>query len=198
MNPASMASTSIGASAGSSILGVFGNLAKGKAESSMYQYQAGVAQFNQKIAEQNRDYAYAAGEQEANRYGMKARQQIGQTRATQGASNLDVNSGSAAAVQDSEHDVAKMDMGTIRNNAARTAYGYSVEAAKYSADTGMYSAAASNSSKAGLLNAFGSILGGVSSVSSKWLQASQSGAIGSKSIYGSSYDSSGSILGSLY
>ena len=178
MDPATIAATSMGASAGGGILGVFGNLAKGKAESSMYQYQAGVAQFNQKIAEQNRDYAFAQGELEAGRYGLKARQEAGAIKAGQAASGISVNSGSAVDVQNSQHDLALMDMGTIRNNAARTAYGYSVEATKYAADAGMYEAAASNAKKASYINAFGSLLSSTSSVSTKWLQAKDSGVFG--------------------
>ncbi len=178
MDPATLAVTSMAASGGGSLLSAFGNLAQGKAQSQMYQYQAGVAQFNQKIAKQNEDYALAVWEQEAGRYGMKARQQIGTTRAIKGASNLDVNSGSAAETVASERTVAGMDMATIRQNAARTAYGYKVEGVKYGAEAGMYQSAASNVSKASKLAAFGSLLSGVTSVSSKWLQASQSGIFG--------------------
>ncbi len=61
MGPEALALTAIGGSSASGSLGFFGNLAKGKAQSQMYQYQAGMAQFNQKIAEQNRDWAYATG-----------------------------------------------------------------------------------------------------------------------------------------
>ena len=178
MGPEVMALTSIGSSAGGGVLGFMGNLAKGKAESSMYQYQAGVAQFNQKIAEQNRDQAYATGELEAGRYGMKARQTIGGIRSAKAASGLDITSGSASQVADSAHDVAGMDMSTIRSNAARVAYGHTIEGIKYGAEAGMYSAAASNAKKASMINAFGSLLSGATSVSSKWTQARDAGIMG--------------------
>ena len=81
-----------------------------------------------------------------------------------------------------------MDLGTIRNNAARVAYGYSVEAASQGNQATLYKAASSNASKAGKLNMMASLISGASSVSSKWLQLDQAGVFG-KSTEGSYYTS---------
>ena len=177
-DPATLGAASLGTSAGGSLLSAFGAISKGQSESQMYSYQAQVAQLNSKIAEQNRDYALASGEQEAGRYGMKARQEAGSIRAQQGASGIAVNSGSAVDVQESQAQIAKMDLGTIRNNAARVAYGYSVEAASQTNQATLYGMAASNASKAGNISSLASLLSGASSVSSKWLQMDQSGVFG--------------------
>ena len=90
-----------------------------------------VARFIQQIALQNADYARDQGEGQAQKYGMGARQQAGQIRAGQGASGLDVNSGSAKSVADSQHIVSRMDMDTIRANAAKIAYNYDVQAMQF-------------------------------------------------------------------
>lgn len=181
MDPATLAMISMAGSAASGTLGAVGALGKGSAQKSMYEYQAGVSEFNRKISLQNRDYAMATGEAEAGRYGLKAAANAGSIRAKQGASGVVVNTGSAADVQESAHKLALMDMATIRSNAARVAYGHTVEAAKYEAEGGMYRAAGANAKKAGMLEAMGSLISGATSVSSKWMQASQSGILGKQS-----------------
>lgn len=167
------------------ILGAFGAQEQGEAQSKMYQYQAGVARINQKIAEQNADYARAAGEVEAQKSGMETRARVGQIRAAQGASNLDVNTGSAAAVRASQQAVGQEDEAIIRANAARKAYGYEVEATQDKAQVGLDTMAASQSKTAGDIGAMASILGEASSVSSKWMQYKSTfgGGGGSSSIF---------------
>jgi hypothetical protein len=174
-----MSGISAGLGLGSSVLGgIMGSSsAKASAESQkkMGMYQAGVAMLNAKIAQQNADYASVEGEQSTMRYGMGARQQAGQIVAAQSASGLDVRSGSNKDVQDSQHLVSNMDMDQIRRNAAKTAYDYKVEAGKYTADALAAFSGAQDATKAGKINAATSLIGGASSVASKWLQGSQLG-----------------------
>jgi hypothetical protein len=168
-----------GAGIGTSILGgLFGaNSATASAESSkkMGMYQAGVALLNAKIAQQNADYASVEGEQSAMRYGMEAQQRAGQIVAAQSASGLDVRSGTNRLVQESQHLVSTMDMDQIRRNAAKTAYDYKVAAGKYTADALAAFSGAQDASKAGSIGAATSLIGGASSVASKWLQGKQLG-----------------------
>jgi len=177
-SPASLAIVGIGSSAAGGIFGAIGAKKTAAAQADMYRYQAGAAQFNKKIAEQNRDYALASGELEAGRYGLKAQQTAGSIKARQAASGISVNTGSAVDVQESAHSIAKTDMGTIRNNAARVAYGYSVEAMQQDLQSGLYMKAASNAKAAGNINAMSSLISGASSVASKWGQASSAGIFG--------------------
>ena len=72
---------SIGIAAVGSLMSAGGSIMKGMAGSQMYGYQAGIAQLNQKIALQNRDYAYAKGESDAQDYGRQARHRMGAIRA---------------------------------------------------------------------------------------------------------------------
>lgn len=178
-DPVSLSMVGMAASGGGSILSAFGAQQSGQAQSQMYQYQAGIAQLNSKIALQNRDYALGVGEQEAQKYGMGAAQRQGTIRAGAGASGIDVGSGSKADVQSSQQLVTGIDMATIRNNAARKAYGYTVEATQDTAQAGLYNKAASDASSAGNIKALGSLLSGSASVSDKWLQGSSSGLFGS-------------------
>jgi hypothetical protein len=68
------------------------------------------------------------GDIEAARENLKTQQTIGALRAQQGASGVDVASGSSAAVRAGVAGVGAIDELTIRNNAARQAWGYTTQA----------------------------------------------------------------------
>lgn len=165
-----MAGPMIAAGAAGTVLSAVGAAQSGAAQAQMYQYQAGIAQYRSAIDLQNRDYTLAAGETEAAQYGLKARNVAGKILATQGASGIDVGSGSSVAVRQGQQLVTDLDMATIRNNTARKAYGYEVEATTDTAQAQLYSASAENVSKATPLNVASTLLTGSSSVASKWLQ----------------------------
>ena len=150
----------------------------GMSQSAMYNYQAGVAQMNAEIAKRNAAYETALGEVQAQQQGMKTRATISQTRAIQGASGLDVNTGSGASVRESEFQLGGYDQQVIRAGAARRAYGFEVEASQDKAQAGAYRSAASNSEVSGMLGAFTSILGAGSSFGSKWMQGKALGLWG--------------------
>jgi len=180
-DPVTLTAVSMGMSAGGGILNAFGANQKGKSAQAMYNYQAGVADFRRKIALQNRDYSLQVGEDTAERYGIKAAATKATTKAVAGASGIDVGSGSKAEVAKSEQKVANMDMATIRNNAARRAYGYEVEATGEAAQAGAYRAAGVNARRASQFDVASSLLSGASSVASKWYQASSAGIFGGRS-----------------
>src|ERR1035437_8859867 len=139
--PAMLAGVGMVGSAVSGLISGAGSLAKGAAGQAMYSYQAGVAQLNSKIALANRDYTYATGEEDAKRYGMGARQRMGAIRAGEGASGIDIGSGSKAAVQTGQQTVTNIDEATMRNNTARKAFGYQVEATQDTAQSQVYTMA---------------------------------------------------------
>ncbi len=173
-DPVSLAAVGIGASAAGGATGVFGSLFKGKAESNMYNYQAGVAQVNATVAKQDSEYARAAGEVEAKNAGIKTAAEVGSTRAGMAAGNVDINSGSGARVVASETEVGQQNQATIRANAAKRAYGFDVKAAEDTAQAGAYDAAASNATTAGDISAISTAIGTAGSVASKWSQYGQS------------------------
>jgi hypothetical protein len=152
------------------LISAFGALSGGQAQSKQLQYQAGIANLNKQIALQNADYALQEGETQSQQYGMSARAKMGAIRAGIGASGIDIGSGSKAQVQDSAQIVAGIDMAQIRNNAARKAYGFDVEATQDAAQAGLYSSAAADASTAGGIKALGSLVSGTASVADKWYQ----------------------------
>jgi hypothetical protein len=165
----------IGASLAGGILGAAGAQKEGTAQQQMYNYKAQVAKINADIDRQNAAWARTKGEGEALRYGMKAAQQRGAIRAAQGASGIDVNSGSAKEVQRSQEAIKDMDLGTIRTNAAKVAYDYETKAVMDENQAGLDTMAGQNAKEAGQIKAMSSIIGSVGTVSSKWQQGAQTG-----------------------
>lgn len=163
------------ASVAGGVVSAIGSKQAGDSKAAMYNYQAGVAQLNTQIAKQNADYAINAGEVEAQQSGMKTRAIVGTTLAQQGASGLAVGTGANAKVVQSEKEVGEEDVGIIRSNAAKRAYGYEVEATQATAQGGLDTMAASDAKSAGDINAISSLLGTAGSVSSKWIQGNKVG-----------------------
>jgi len=177
-------------------------------QSNINQYQAAVADMNKKIAEQNADYELDVGEITGEQIGMKYRHDLGTAKAAQGASGIDVNSGSSVEVRESMVEMGQWDQALNKASAARRAYGYTVEAANASAQADVYrytatmnTAQAANAmtaagitekalplqqqamslaGTAGNINAFGSLVNTAGSVASKWTSGNMSGLFGSK------------------
>lgn len=141
----------------------------------MYSYQSGLAAQNAKIQQQNATYAQMSGEQQASNAGLKARNIEGQILASQGASGLNVNSGTMTKVQEGQRLTDQTNMTTIRSNAAKQAYDYEVSAANSTAQSQAYGSAATMAGITGALNVGSSLLGGGSKVASQWSQGQQSG-----------------------
>jgi hypothetical protein len=158
-----MAATGVGA-----LTKAVGSEYSGAAESNMYQYQAGVATVNAQIAKQDANYTISAGDVQAQEGGMQEEANIGATRAASGASNI--AGGSQNRVVSSEIEVGQQTQGIIRADAAKRAYGYEVGAAGDTATASALGVAAETSKTTGGFGAASSILGGVASVSDKWLQ----------------------------
>ena len=168
----------LGGTAAGGLLSAFGSLMQGSSNKNMYDYQAGVARLNQQIANQNAEFAIQTGEQDATKFGLKAGERMGQIKTTQAASGLDVRSGSAVQVRQSQATLDQMDLDTIRSNAAKTAYNYKVQGTMAGAQAELYSQAGKNSVVAGGIGAASSILGSAASVSSEWLQGQRVGLWG--------------------
>jgi len=117
--------------------------------------------FQSAMAEQNAAYKEEAAQDAEKRGGVEAdryRRQVGQLIGTQrsgfAANGIDVNSGTAAEIQDDTAAFGEFDALTIANNAAREAWGYRV-----GADNDRMNARMAQSNAKGA--AAGSILGGV-------------------------------------
>lgn len=169
-DPITLATIAIVGSAAASTVGAAGAAYTGFASYQSYKYQSGVAEVNQRIAKQNAEFSRAVGESKAETSGMKTRQIVGETIAKQGSSGFRAGESSGGDVVTSEKMLGEAEQDTIRSNAARAAYGHEVEAVNFGAQSELYKNAATSSAISGGINATSSLLGGASSVSSKWLQ----------------------------
>ncbi len=164
---------------GANALGAFQQAAGAQytaaAQAAQATYQAGVAKVNAALAAQDQAYTEAAGGVATQQVGMAGRAQLGQTRAVFGAGGIAPGTGSAAAVQSSEVALGQQQQAITSANYAKQAYGYQVAGAQDVAQAGAYTSAASTAITAGGIQATSSILGGVGSVSTKWMQATQTG-----------------------
>lgn len=115
-----------GANAG---IGFAQGQANAQAASLRGRFQNDVAERNAQLAEMQREDALNRGSLEEDRARGETAQAIASGRASAAAQGIDVNSGSAVAVRASQQLVGDIDATTIRNNAAREAWGYDVEAA---------------------------------------------------------------------
>lgn len=172
---AAMGAVGMGATLAGGITSAIGAEKTGEAQQAAFNYQAGVARINSQIDLQNADYARQQGENEATQFGMKAGQQGAAIKAGQAASGLDVNSGSAVAVQGSQRTITSMDLSRIRSNAAKTAYDFDVRSTMDLDQATLDVMGGQNAKIAGDINATSSILGSVGSVASKWNQGTTSG-----------------------
>jgi hypothetical protein len=133
---------------------------------------------NAEINQRNAQNVLETGDQELLSLGRRQAQQMGQIKAAQAASGLDMNSGTAVAVRESQEMLNREDQQRLASQIARKSYAYRVAAASDLAQAALYDSAAINARKEGKLGALTSLISGATSVSSKWLQASQYGVYG--------------------
>lgn len=150
----------IGATAASTAATAYGQVRAGRASSQAADYNAQIAQNNTQIAKQNATWAGQEGVQQASISEQKTRAGIGAITANQGASGVDIHSGSSAAVRASAKEVGALDAMTIRSNAARRAYGYETQGTSDTAQAQLDRFTAKNDTTAGNIGATSTVLGG--------------------------------------
>jgi hypothetical protein len=167
--------------AGSAIGGITGaigasNTASATADAAKYQAQ--VARNNQITAQNNASYAAQAGAVAAQRNDMKNKQILGGIEAAQGASGIDIGSGTSEDVRKSAQQIGRLDTQTIMQNAMLQERSYEAQASNYGAQAGLDTMTAKNASSAGTLGVFSSLLGGASSFADKWMRYQNVGVKG--------------------
>jgi hypothetical protein len=115
--------------------------------------ESAINKANVRMADQQAEDAQRRGGIEEERQLAKMRQIRAQQAAILGASNVDVTTGTPALVLDQTTTMGSQDAITIRSNAAREAFGYSMESANYSAR-------ADNARVAGTYNGLSTLLAG--------------------------------------
>lgn len=115
--------------AGSAISSYLGSRNAAKGVEAQGKYEQSILEQNAKFAEQNAaDVVEQAGVDEL-RHKAAIKGLIGTQRTVAGAADIDINSGSIKDIQNETDLIGEIDALTIRNNAARQAWGYKVEAA---------------------------------------------------------------------
>jgi hypothetical protein len=149
-----------------------GTIESGQATSNAATYQAQVAQNNAIIAEQNANYASEAGLASAVATSMKGAAASGKVKATQAASGIDVNTGSAVNVQASERETNVLSSETVLKNAELQACGYRAKATSEEAQAGLEKEDAEQATVGADIGATGNLLSSASSIGLKWLLGS--------------------------
>lgn len=175
---AAAAYAALAAAAAGAATAAYGAHEQGVANANMGAYQAAVARNNETIAKGYAEAEIVKGQRLEEQKRRDTQSQISAIRAAEGASGLDVNSGSPLSLQSDTAMVGELDAQTIRNNAQRSAYGYQTEGLNYAARASMNDMESANAARAGNLGAWSSIIGGASSVSGKWSSFKTAGNFG--------------------
>ncbi len=159
-----------------------GRVAQDQSMAAQAAYQSAVARNNAIIATRNAEHVGMVGYQRAEIQSMKTAQTVGEQRATFAAHGVDANSGSPLDVRASTTELGKLDIMTIINDASNKAAGYRAQATNFESDAELgllkqsgYLTAAKYDEKGGEYAVAGSLIGGASSFSDKWLGYSQKG-----------------------
>lgn len=143
----------------------------GEAEKAASDSMADLADYNASVATLQSQDAIARGAEQESKYRSQVRGIIGQQRAGIAANNIDVAFGSAVDTQADAAFLGELDDLTIRNNAAREAWGYTVQAtdlqtrAAIARKTGVYQEAAGRQAATAANYAVaGTLIGGTTSL----------------------------------
>lgn len=147
-----------------------GDVEGGIAQGNAAHYQAQVAKNNATIENQNAEYAAEAGGAQGQMVGQRAAATGGRIKAGQAANGINVNTGSAEAVQEGARQAGQLDVLTTENNALLEAYGYKTQSKNFEAQAGLDEAEADQAPIAGDLAAGGSLLSNASSLGYRWSQ----------------------------
>lgn len=153
------------AGAGISALGA---IQQGKASAASANYNAEVQANNAALAKQNSSFASQEGTANAETQQLKTRAELGSIQANQGASGVNVGSGSSLDVRSSAAETGELNALSIRSNAARQAYGYQTEAVGATAQSQLDKAQAGFDTTAGEINAGSTLLGGLGNASTNY------------------------------
>ncbi len=140
------------------VASAYGQIAQSKAAASAAKFNATVSEENAQIATQKAAWAGEEGDQAASKSEMGTAAAAGHIKASQGASGVEVGTGSFADVDKSVKEIGMLDALTIRSNAARQAYGYQTEAYSDKAQTELDQFSAKNDAIAGKIGAASTLL----------------------------------------
>jgi hypothetical protein len=157
MDPATLAIAATVMSAG--IQGM-GAIQQSQASAASAGYNAQVASQNAQLQERNAQFASEQGNQDVGAAGAQTKAKIAATLANQGASGIDVNTGSNVDVRESEAKLGMLNALTVRSNAVKQAYGYQVQSASDTGQAQLDKSQQRSDTTGGYLSAGADVLGG--------------------------------------
>ena len=137
-----MCSITLAVMAAGAATSAYGAYSSSQAAKAQAEYQADVAQANATMAGYQREDALRRGEEDAQQAARQAERMRGTQAARLASNGLDITSGSSLSILEDTAFFGAQDAQTIRNNAAREAWGYSVQADNALASSQMYTSAA--------------------------------------------------------
>lgn len=168
---------SVGSQVAGTAISASGSYYGAKSQKGNLESQAKMAEINARIAEMGAQSALEQGKHQVASLTMQAGQLKGKQRTTMAANGIDLGVGNAAEVQASTELMKTVDMGTLKMNALRTAFGYRTQGMNAKNEAAMARANSSSVSPGGA--AFSTLLGGASQVASSWYGMSQAGVFDS-------------------
>lgn len=153
--------------------GFAGGVIEGGAAQAQGEFQKQQYDFNASLADRQAAGAIARGDKQAARLKQGAKKLIGSQRVALAAQGVDVNSGSAADIQEETQVLSDMDALEIKNNAWREAWGFRVQASDMRS-AGQYAKLAGDNKKSNSL-----LTGGLKFLSGVGRGAAEMGAFDS-------------------
>lgn len=159
-------------------ISAIGSIEQGQATAAAARYQAQVASNNQIIAQQQAQSAAQAGEAAAETQSLKTREEVAAAAAGAAANGMEPNSGSASDTQKSMRLVGNVNALNAQQQGEMSAYGFNSQATGFGAQSALDTAEASSAATAGFIGGASSLLGGASTVGSRYYWMTQNGALG--------------------
>jgi len=148
------------------------------AQKSSADYNAAVAKNNATLAAQNAQTTLQQGDIAQQRDYQEGAQRMGAIRAAMGANDVQLNSGSALDLQGDAARTTQQNVQATGYNSLVQAIGLRNQAIDYTSQSGLDIAQGQNDQTAGAYSGLSTIIGGASSVSSKWASYQQAGING--------------------
>ena len=145
------------------IIGATGALVQGAATQNASDYQAAVANNNAITAGYNATQATQAGQVQSAIKSQQGAEKQAALKTSMASNGVDVNTGSAAAVEQGSRMVSKTDADTVMHNAMIQAYGYRTQQTSFEAQSKLDTMQGENAAIGSYFNAAGSLVGGASS-----------------------------------
>ena len=169
----SLAYVSMGSQVLGGLLGAKGSYDSAQASKTAYAIQAAVAQENARVSQEQARLALEAGTVNEQTVRLKTAGMFGAQRTAMAANGIDLGEGTATDILTTTKYMGERDALTVRDNAARAAWGYRVQANNQLNQASAYSVAGSAINPT--MAAAGSLLSTAGSVAGSWYGMSKQG-----------------------